>query len=60
MQQEQDTLEDVVEPYLLHQGFIFRTSTGRRASSKAYTHLGLRPTGRAAQPRLPLDAVTTE
>jgi Holliday junction DNA helicase RuvB len=54
MQQEQDTLEDVVEPYLLHQGFIFRTSTGRRASPKAYGHLGLRGPRREPQPRLPL------
>jgi holliday junction DNA helicase RuvB len=58
MQQEQDTLEEVVEPFLLNQGFIFRTSTGRRASPKAYAHLGLRPPRRAAQPRLPLDAAT--
>ena len=55
MQQEQDTLEDVVEPYLLHEGFILRTSTGRRASLKAYAHLGLQPPARAAQPRLPLE-----
>src|SRR5918911_177788 len=56
MQQEQDTLEDVVEPYLLHEGFILRTSTGRRASPKAYAHLGLQAPARSAQPRLPLDA----
>lgn len=41
MQQETDTLEDVVEPYLLHEGFIMRTPGGRRASSKAYEHLGI-------------------
>lgn len=54
MQQELDTLEDVVEPYLLHQGFVQRTPTGRRASAKAYQHLRLRPT-RQGQPPLPLD-----
>ena len=55
MQQEQDTLEDVVEPYLLHQGFVLRTSSGRRASPLAYRHLGVALPERSAQPRLPLD-----
>jgi Holliday junction DNA helicase RuvB len=55
MQQEQDTLEYVVEPYLLHQGFILRTSSGRRASPLAYRHLGVALPERSAQPRLPLD-----
>ncbi len=54
MQQELDTLEDVVEPYLLHEGFVLRTDRGRRASPKAYYHLGLRPR-RQDQPPLPLD-----
>ncbi|MBV9547343.1 MAG: Holliday junction branch migration DNA helicase RuvB, partial [Chloroflexi bacterium] len=36
MQQEVDTLEEVVEPYLLHEGFIQRTPAGRRATPKAY------------------------
>jgi Holliday junction DNA helicase RuvB len=56
MQQETDTLEDVVEPYLLHQGFVQRTPAGRRATPKAYGHLGRRqPRRRDAQPELPLD-----
>jgi len=56
MQQETDTLEDVVEPYLLHQGFVQRTPAGRRATPKAYTHLRRRqPRRRDAQPELPLD-----
>ncbi len=52
-----ETLEDVVEPYLLHEGFLLRTSTGRQASPKAYEHLKLKPSrrGRGAQPPLPLD-----
>lgn len=54
MQQELDTLDEVIEPYLLHEGFVLRTSTGRRASPKAYRHLGLRPR-RQDQPPLPLD-----
>ncbi|MCG2831143.1 MAG: Holliday junction branch migration DNA helicase RuvB [Desulfobacteraceae bacterium] len=39
--EETDTLVDVVEPYLLKIGMIIRTSSGRKASKKAYMHLGL-------------------
>ncbi len=56
MQQEMDTLEDVVEPYLLYEGFCLRTPNGRQASPKAYQHLRLRPPGReSAQQPLPLE-----
>lgn len=41
LQEETDTLVDVVEPYLLKQGFLMRTSSGRRASERAYQHLGV-------------------
>jgi Holliday junction DNA helicase RuvB len=41
MGQERDTLEDVVEPYLLQIGFITRTRQGRCATRPAYEHLGL-------------------
>jgi holliday junction DNA helicase RuvB len=58
MQQEQDTLEDVVEPYLLYEGFVVRTPTGRRATARAFAHLGLTPPP-PAQPQLPLDATTS-
>jgi Holliday junction DNA helicase RuvB len=36
-----DAVEDVIEPYLLQQGFIQRTPRGRMACAKAYLHLGL-------------------
>lgn len=36
-----DAVEDVIEPYLLQQGFIMRTPRGRMACAKAYVHLGL-------------------
>src|SRR3954467_2384289 len=39
--EEQDTLEDVYEPYLLQQGLIQRTPRGRVATPAAYEHLGL-------------------
>lgn len=41
LQIETDVLLDVVEPYLLKSGFIIRTSHGRKASEKAYAHLGV-------------------
>jgi Holliday junction DNA helicase RuvB len=41
LQEETDTLVDVVEPYLLKRGFLMRTSSGRRASEAAYQHLGV-------------------
>lgn len=41
--EEKDTIEDVIEPYLLQQGFINRTPRGRVATHLAYTHLGRSP-----------------
>lgn len=39
LQEENDTLVDVVEPYLLKMGLVTRTSSGRKATEKAYSHL---------------------
>ncbi|WP_428087055.1 Holliday junction branch migration DNA helicase RuvB [Candidatus Thioglobus sp.] len=39
--EERGTLEDMVEPYLIQQGFIHRTPRGRSATNLAYSHLGL-------------------
>jgi Holliday junction DNA helicase RuvB len=39
--EEQDTIEDVYEPYLLQQGLIERTPRGRAATPRAWAHLGL-------------------
>jgi Holliday junction DNA helicase RuvB len=39
--EEQDTIEDVLEPYLLQQGLLKRTPRGRVLSQRAYEHLGL-------------------
>jgi Holliday junction DNA helicase RuvB len=41
--EEQDTIEDVYEPYLLQRGLIKRTPRGRVATARAYEHLGLEP-----------------
>ena len=38
-----DALEDVVEPFLIQQGFIQRTPRGRLAAARAWDHLGLTP-----------------
>ena len=40
--EESITIEDVYEPYLVKEGFIERTPRGRRATPKAYQHLGLK------------------
>jgi holliday junction DNA helicase RuvB len=42
LSEERGTLEDVIEPFLIQQGFIIRTARGRMATHKAYTHLGLK------------------
>lgn len=39
--EEKGTIEDVIEPYLIQQGFLMRTPRGRMASAAAYQHLGL-------------------
>ena len=49
--EEQDTIMDVVEPYLLQLGFLDRTPQGRVATKSAYEHLGL-DYNEEGQPRL--------
>jgi holliday junction DNA helicase RuvB len=39
--EERGTLEDVIEPFLIQQGFLMRTARGRTATRSAYLHLGL-------------------
>ena len=46
--EEEDTIEDVYEPYLLQRGLIKRTPRGRVATAAAYEHLGLAAPGRRA------------
>ncbi len=43
LSEERGTLEDVVEPFLIQQGFVVRTARGRMATQRAYRHLGLKP-----------------
>lgn len=42
LSEERGTIEDVIEPYLLQQGFIMRTPRGRVATANAYMHFGLK------------------
>ncbi|HET6633189.1 MAG TPA: Holliday junction branch migration DNA helicase RuvB [Rhodanobacteraceae bacterium] len=49
LSEDRGTLEDVVEPYLIQQGFILRTARGRMASARAWRHLGLTPPPRQPQ-----------
>jgi Holliday junction DNA helicase RuvB len=47
LSEERGTLEDVVEPYLIQQGYLTRTARGRMATARTYRHLGLAtPAGR--------------
>ena len=39
--EEKETIEDVLEPYLIQQGFLQRTPRGRIATPRAYLHFGL-------------------
>jgi Holliday junction DNA helicase RuvB len=41
--EERDTIEDVIEPYLIQQGYLQRTPRGRIATVAAYRHLGVVP-----------------
>ena len=41
--EERDTIEDVLEPYLIQQGFIMRTPRGRVITRYAYRHFGIEP-----------------
>ena len=52
--EERGTIEDVLEPYLIQQGFMMRTARGRVATKNAYLHFGLTPPASEAPPELPL------
>ncbi len=45
LSEERGTVEDVLEPFLIQQGYIMRTSRGRMATSRAYRHFGLSKPG---------------
>jgi hypothetical protein len=48
--EERGTIEDVLEPFLIQQGYLMRTARGRMATTSAYSHFGLTPPAPVAQP----------
>jgi Holliday junction DNA helicase RuvB len=50
--EERDTIEDVLEPFLIQQGFLQRTPRGRIATTSAYQHFGLTPPATDGTPDL--------
>jgi Holliday junction DNA helicase RuvB len=55
--EERDTIEDVIEPYLIQQGYLMRTPRGRVATANVYRLLGLKPPASTAQNQAALDLV---
>ncbi len=53
--EERETIEDVLEPFMIQEGFIKRTSRGRVATPLAYHHFGLNPSTSDGQPDIPFD-----
>jgi Holliday junction DNA helicase RuvB len=49
LSEERGTIEDVLEPYLIQQGYLMRTSRGRMATRMAYEHFGLKSPKRGQQ-----------
>ncbi len=54
MSEERGTIEDVIEPFLIQQGFLMRTARGRVATRAAYLHFGLKVPAGERDPNLPL------
>jgi Holliday junction DNA helicase RuvB len=54
LSEPRDALEEIVEPFLLQQGFISRTPRGRVLTLKSYRHLGVSGPARSATPDLPI------
>jgi Holliday junction DNA helicase RuvB len=52
LSEERGTLEDVIEPYLIQQGYLVRSARGRMVTHKAYTHLGLKAPKKQPNPDL--------
>jgi len=55
LSEERGTIEDVIEPYLIQQGYLMRTSRGRMATRMAYQHFGLKSPRRVQEQMDALD-----
>lgn len=51
LSESRDTLEDVIEPFLIQEGFVMRTSRGRVLGERAWKHLGLAPPKKKGDPQ---------
>ena len=56
LSEERGTIEDVLEPFLIQQGFLVRTARGRMVTAKAFRHFGLTPPRRLGSDDLFVDA----
>ncbi|TIV09596.1 MAG: Holliday junction branch migration DNA helicase RuvB, partial [Mesorhizobium sp.] len=54
LSEPRDAIEDIIEPYLIQQGFIQRTPRGRVLTANAWRHLGLDPPKDIAQQQIGL------
>ncbi len=52
--EERGTIEDVLEPFLIQQGFMMRTARGRVAMQRAYLHFGIQAPDGSEEPTMPL------
>ena len=55
LSEPRDTIEEVIEPYLIQLGLVARTARGRMLNGRAWTHLGLNPPPASDMPSLPLE-----
>jgi len=55
--EERDTIEDVIEPYLIQQGYLMRTPRGRVATANVYRLFGLKPPATTKQDQAALDLI---
>ena len=56
LSEQRDTIEEVIEPYLIQQGLLIRTQRGRALTGHSYSHLGLKAPASAAQLELVAEA----
>jgi Holliday junction DNA helicase RuvB len=52
LSEPRDAIEEIIEPYLIQQGFVQRTPRGRLLTGRAFLHLGLPAPVQSAQPQL--------
>lgn len=55
LSEPRDTIEEVIEPYLIQLGLVARTTRGRCLNTRGWTHLGLNPPPEAGQDTLPFE-----